>query len=199
MPVTLMRHAHTDWNGPPRRFQGRADVPLSEAGVAEAQRIGRAMIAPAHVVSSPARRCIETLDNLFAGSVAPDRIDPRLWEIDVGRHAGRLHEEVAESDAEEMRLWRAAPSRVRLGGGETLAELQRRVVAGLRDAVGAADTDADLLIVTHGGPIRVLRCFLDRAPLDAIWEVEVGNLSRVTLSAQDEATLYAAEAEETHA
>ena len=199
MPVTLMRHAHTDWNGPPRRFQGRADVPLSEAGVAEARRVGRAMTAPAQVVSSPARRCIETLDNLFAGAVTPDRIDPRLWEIDVGRHAGRLHDEVAESDAEEMRLWRATPSRVRLGGGETLAELQRRVVAGLRDAVRAAEPDADLLIVTHGGPIRVLRCFLDGTPLDAIWEVEVGNLARLTLSAQDEATLDAAEAEETHA
>ena len=162
--------------------------------------MGSTMPVPALVVSSPARRCLETLDHLFAGAVTPGRVDPRLWEIDVGRHAGRLHEEVAESDAEEMRLWRAAPSRVRLGGGETLAELQRRVVAALRDAVHAAETDAGLLIVTHGGPIRVLRCFLDRAPLDTIWEVEVGNLSRLTLSTQDEAALgAAAETVETHA
>ena len=199
MPVTLMRHAHTEWNGPPRRFQGRADVPLSEAGVAEARRVGRAMAAPMHVVSSPARRGLETLENLFAGAIAPDRVDPRLWEIDVGRHGGRLHEEVAESDAEEMRLWRTAPSRIRLGGGETLAELQRRVVMGSRDAVRAAGAGTDLLIVTHGGPIRVLRCFLDGTPLDAIWEVEVGNLARLTLSARDEAALDAAETEETHA
>jgi len=44
MRVLLLRHAETDWNRE-RRFQGRHDVPLSDAGRGQADSAARLLAA----------------------------------------------------------------------------------------------------------------------------------------------------------
>ena len=60
-------------------------------------------------------------------------------------------------DAGAWRQYREHPETFRFPGGESLADQQRRVLASLRDV---ARDGRPALLVTHGGSIRLVRCFL---------------------------------------
>jgi len=177
----LVRHAHTDWNGPRRRFQGRADTNLSATGRAEAQALCRVAPEVDIVVSSPATRCLETARLLFPGHELEQ--DGRICEIDVGRFQGILESDVAGSMPDLYAVWRDAPHLCRIGGtGETLLELSARVFAAIVDCRDRARKSGKrICIVTHGGPIRVLSCLLDRRPLADFHQVVVDNLAIFTI------------------
>jgi probable phosphoglycerate mutase len=178
MPLWLLRHAHTEWNGPPRRLQGRTDIGLSEEGRRAARELGSSLPRPHRVVASPARRCRETIAALFGADPPPEVFDSRLWEIDLGYFAGLTEAEAAEAYPAEWRAWLRRPSAVRPGGGETLAEMQARVLA-MFDTVEAAVESPDLtLVVTHGGAIRVLDCHLSGRSLDDWHAMPIANLAR---------------------
>ena len=152
----LIRHGHTMWNGPPVRMQGnRGDSHLSARGHEEARALGHRMQHVDRIVSSTLARCLETVDCLFAR--APDATEPRLAEIDVGGFTGRYAEEIARTDPEGWRIWRELPPDGRIGGdGETIVELQTRVVAGVTAVLDGVDAGERVLIATHGGCLRVL-------------------------------------------
>lgn len=178
MPLWLLRHAHTEWNGPPRRLQGRTDIGLSEQGHRAAAALGRHIARPDRIVASPARRCRETIEALFGQAVPPVATDTRLWEIDLGQFSGLTEAEAARDYPEEWRHWRADAANARPGGGETLAEMQARVVAAIDDLDHAIDGEPLVLVVTHGGPIRVLDCQLSARPLGDFHAMAIANLAR---------------------
>ena len=134
MGLVYMRHAHTDWNGPPARVQGQRDPGLSVAGRTAAKALGANMPRPDRIIRSPARRCGETVDALFGNAPPPVAEDARLWEISLGCFEGRLVEEIAREEPEAWRAWKHLPSTARPGGGETLDEVAQRVFAALADA-----------------------------------------------------------------
>ena len=60
--IILIRHGQTEWNRF-ERFRGRADVPLNETGLVQAEATGRRVAAEwklTAVYSSPLSRAIET-------------------------------------------------------------------------------------------------------------------------------------------
>ncbi|SLN22705.1 histidine phosphatase family protein [Oceanibacterium hippocampi] len=181
MPIILMRHGHTIYNGPPRRMQGREDVPLSPGGRAAAAALASVLAAeigaPARIAVSPARRCRETLEAAVAPPHPPTTFDERLWEIDNARFSGRLESAIMAEEPEHYRDWLERPHETRPGGGESLAEMQARVFAALDDIVAAAG-DETTLVVTHGGPIRLVRLALEGRPLSAFHDMRIENLSR---------------------
>ena len=73
---------------------------------------------------------------------------------------------------EEPDVWRhyrEHPETFRFPGGESLADQQRRVLACLRDCALDGRT---ALLVTHGGSIRLARCFLEGRGIDAFHDHE---------------------------
>jgi broad specificity phosphatase PhoE len=75
-------------------------------------------------------------------------------------------------DARSWRHYREHPETFRFPGGESLADQQRRVLAGLRDAARRA---CPALLVMHAGSMRVARCFLDGRGLAAFHDMGAGN------------------------
>ena len=60
--IVLVRHGQTEWNRV-ERFRGRADVPLNEAGLAQAEATGKRVAQewqPVAVYSSPLSRAVKT-------------------------------------------------------------------------------------------------------------------------------------------
>ena len=108
--------------------------------------------------ASPARRCL-SLARTFGGAVTAD---PRLLELDFGAWEGRRWEEI---DRAALDAWAADPCGFTPPGGEPVAALVARVEAFARDlrALGR-----DAVIVTHGGPLRVLLPVLRRAAPDLL-------------------------------
>ncbi|HOT23925.1 MAG TPA: histidine phosphatase family protein [Thermoleophilia bacterium] len=177
--ILLLRHGQTDWNLEPTRCQGWADVPLNETGRAQARDRGRALRGRGLdlVVTSHLTRARETADivraELATGARRPALIvDPRLAESDRGRWEARTFAEIAASKPETWRRYREHPEAFRFPGGETLVEQQRRVLGCLRDV---ALDGRHALLVTHGGSMRLVRCFTAGAGIAAFHEGEARN------------------------
>ena len=178
----LMRHGHTVWNGPPLRFQGQMDSSLSETGRSEAIALGRRMpYQPDRIVSSPALRCRQTVDCLFGRP--PDAIEPRCIEIGLGWLEGQLATEAAAQDPDAVRTWQEAPWEGSPWGGESLEDLQERVVAGVSDIVAGIEPGEKVFLAVHGGVLRTLICFVDDAPLSNYTDIPMANLTLLELAA----------------
>lgn len=149
----VMRHGETEWNRQ-RRWQGRQDSPLTATGEAQARALGRLLAArgvgpDSHaILSSPQGRARRTAELAFDGC-APV-LDARLREIDVGAFTGLARAEILartglDETAPLLAPYAAAP------GGETFADLMRRVTGFL------ADLRRPAVLVTHGITSRFLR------------------------------------------
>lgn len=172
MTLLLVRHGQTDWNLEPARCQGWADVSLNETGRAQARDAGREVAGRGIelVVTSHLLRARETAGLIRAELAdgkggAPELIvDPRFAEAHRGDWETRLFSEIIEEEPNAWRAYREHPETFRFPAGESLAGHQRRVLAALRDCL---QDGRRTLVVTHGGSIRLLRCFLDGAGLAA--------------------------------
>ena len=144
--VVLVRHGETDWSRV-RRHTGRTDVPLTERGRRQAEKVGAALVDRrfALVLTSPLSRAVETCRLAGLGGPARDRQD--LLEWDYGAYEGLT---TAEIRLERPR-WTLWDDGVR--GGETVEQVGERVdrvIGELRKARG------DAAVFAHGHVLRVL-------------------------------------------
>ena len=176
MTLFLIRHGETDWNREPARCQGWAEIALNERGRAQARDQGRALRGRGVelIVTSHLLRARETAEIIAAelGGDPPVIADPRLAETHRGEWETRLFLEIMEEEADAWRHYREQPESFRFPGGESLAEQQRRVLACLRDCALDGRT---ALLVTHGGSIRLVRCFVEGRGIDAFHETRTAN------------------------
>lgn len=177
MTVFLVRHGETDWNREPARCQGWADVGLNQTGAEQALELGRGLAGRGVelVVTSHLRRALETaalvVDSIRTetGEAPPLITDPRLAETHRGRWETKLFSEIMATDPATWRAYREHPETFRFPGGERLADQQRRVLAAVRDA---ALDGRRVALVTHGGSIRLVRCFLNGRGVAAFHEAD---------------------------
>ncbi|HZL65431.1 MAG TPA: histidine phosphatase family protein [Thermoleophilia bacterium] len=176
MTILLLRHGETDWNREPARCQGWAEVHLNENGRAQARDQGRALAGRGLelIVTSHLARARETAELVRAelGGEPPLIVDPRLAETHRGEWETRLFEEIVLEEPEAWQHYREHPESFRFPGGESLADQQRRVLAALRDV---ARDGRPALLVTHGGSIRLTRCFLDGRGVAAFHDTKTVN------------------------
>lgn len=164
--IVLVRHGETDWNRE-RRFQGHADVPLNDAGRAQVRALAADLADETFsaAYTSPLRRAAESAEILTAAFGLEVRPCEALKEVHVGSWSGLTVPEVASRFPDGHRRWAGSGA----GGwddGETYDELGRRVVEGLR-RIGKAHPDANVLAVTHGGPIRSIGAAIRGLPFEA--------------------------------
>jgi len=170
--VLLVRHGATPTTG--QVMPGRAPgLHLSDAGEAQAAAVAErlASLKLDAIYSSPLERARETAAPTAAASGLVPVEEPGLLEADVGEWTGRTLVSLAK-----LSQWRGihdSPSTFRFPGGESLAELQARVVAVL-DRLHAAHPGATVACFSHADPIRLGLVFALGAPLDAFGRVVVG-------------------------
>jgi broad specificity phosphatase PhoE len=152
--LLLARHGQSDWNDE-HRWQGHADRPLTEKGRAQAVALAErlAHIDLAAVYSSDLRRARETAGAVAARQGLRVETTPDLREVDVGSWSGLTREEAQERFPEAYQRW--------LNGGtgwddgENYAAMSRRVLAAVR-RIAAAREGEQVLVVSHGGPLRAI-------------------------------------------
>lgn len=155
MTLFLVRHGQSTWNAE-QRWQGQADPPLSELGVAQARSAVLKMPTGfAQVVTSDLVRARRTAELLAAGLGLPLEVDPRLRERYAGPWQGLTREEI---DARWPGM--LADGR-RPDDYEADEDLLERVLPAL------TGFESPTIVVTHGGVIRVVERHLG-APLERI-------------------------------
>jgi probable phosphomutase (TIGR03848 family) len=158
--VILVRHGRSTANTAGVLAGRNPEVALDDHGHAQAQTlVGRlAQVPLAVLVSSPLRRCQETLDPLAQARQLEVTVDDRFVEMDYGEWTGRELRKLAKES-----LWKvvqAHPSAAVFPGGEGMAAMQVRAVAAVRewDAKLAAEHGAAVLwlVCTHGDLIKAV-------------------------------------------
>ena len=144
--VVLVRHGETEWSRG-GRHTGRTDVPLTDAGRDQAERLrpgleGRSF---ARVLTSPLSRAADTCRLAGLGDRAETTDD--LLEWDYGEYEGLTTPQIREVRP-GWSLWRDG-----CPGGEVASQVAsraERVIAPLRELEG------DAVLFAHGHVLRVL-------------------------------------------
>ncbi len=168
----LMRHGQTAWNKS-EIFRGRADVPLNETGLKEAE------LAAAYfrdrkvdaVYSSPISRAVQTAEKIADALGLKVLPHPGITDMSFGDWEGRPIKEVEHRDAERFRLWQEAPHLLKVPGGESLAEVRTRAVAALEDAIRKHEKGT-VIMVTHRVVTKVLICAILGLDESHFWQID---------------------------
>jgi probable phosphoglycerate mutase len=177
----LVRHGAHDFVG--RVLAGRAvDAALNEDGRREAQALARRLAAEpvSRVVSSPRRRARETAAPIADALRRDMEIAPELDEHDCGAWAGESFETLAADP--RWRAWNARRGTARPPSGESMAELQARIV-GFLHALRRRHPGETLVLVSHAEPIRAALMYARGVALDdfLVIEVPIGSLSSIDI------------------
>ncbi|MDI3299109.1 MAG: histidine phosphatase family protein [Bacillota bacterium] len=190
--LLLVRHGETLFNQS-GRYQGHTDVPLSEQGRRQAEALaGRLAPVPvAAVWSSDLSRALETARVLARPHGLEVRVDRDLREMSFGAWEGLTREEIQARYADDWRLYVEDATRHAPTGGETLAQLEARAVGALRRALAALEEpEAEegrrgaLLLVSHGGTIKVIASYLMGWNLHQRYRLVLDNTSLSVLDLQ---------------
>jgi broad specificity phosphatase PhoE len=167
--VVLWRHGQTAWNVE-RRFQGNTDIPLDDTGIAQAGRAARLLAAlrPTAIISSPLQRAAHTAETLAAITRLTVSYDPDLTERDGGAWEGLTNGEIRERYPAEYALWQPP-------GGETGAQVAKRVGTALERAIERLPDHGLLVVASHGAALRLGMAHLLGLP-EELWE-RLGGLS----------------------
>jgi broad specificity phosphatase PhoE len=144
--VVLVRHGETEWSRE-LKHTGSTDVPLTDRGREEAERVGEALRGGTFtlVLTSPLQRATETCRLAGFGEVARPRDELREW--DYGDYEGRKTEDIRK-EVPRWTIWSGG-----VPNGETIEQVGARAD---RVLVEIRALDGDILVFSHGHLLRIL-------------------------------------------
>lgn len=156
----LARHGETEWSRA-GRYQGYCSVLLSPEGERQAARLGERLAGEAIGVlhSSDLPRAFQTAQIIASRAGSEVRLWPELREMHFGAFEGKTFTEIAESHPMVLHAWMENPMQMGPPGGENLSQLSARVSRFLK-GLKEGPTQERALVVSHGGPLRVMICLL---------------------------------------
>ena len=168
--LILVRHGRTAYNNL-RRFTGQLDVPLDEAGEAQAERMAAYVLshyAVDAICSSDLCRAQRTAKPVADALGLPIHPMGELRKRYVGWRQGKLFDEVKQESHlphDDM--------------GESDEVFSARALSAIEQIV-SLHHGKTVLVVTHGGFIRFLRLALEQIPHGQ--QKEIGTVGNATVS-----------------
>ena len=152
----IVRHGTTDWNQL-GRIQGHMDIPLNDAGRAQA-RLASRRLAPwgaTALYSSDLLRAYETA-KIIGQSIGLGVVQkPGLREINFGVWQGLSSPQIRERDPEVYAARRANPYDIAPAGAETWRQFYDRAVQAIQEILATTEAQR-FIVVTHSGICTVV-------------------------------------------
>ncbi|MBI4035569.1 histidine phosphatase family protein [Candidatus Daviesbacteria bacterium] len=153
MKVYVIRHGLTELNKK-KVVNGQIDEPLALEGIEQA-RAAISLIPKSikHLYTSPLQRAQQTAQIINSKLMRPISVQIELTEIHMGSFAGKSWGDM-KSGLEMKKKHRTIQFDYRSYGGESAAEVKKRIINFLK-IINNQHNDYEVLIVTHGGIIRL--------------------------------------------
>ena len=180
--IDLIRHGEPEGG---KRYRGQSDDPLSATGWQQMWNAVGEQAPWRRIISSPLSRCRAFAQQLAARHALPLSVDDRLMEVGFGAWEGRTAAELRAEDPEQIRRFYHDPVQARPPGAEPLDAFRARVIAAFEE-LAQRHAGEHLLLVTHAGVMRAVVAHVLKAPLEAIYRVDVDYavLTRVRFDAE---------------
>ncbi|UTA47682.1 histidine phosphatase family protein [Simiduia sp. 21SJ11W-1] len=157
-------------------FRGRTDSPCTPEGFSQMRATLDSLPALDGVISSPLVRCAAPAQDFARARGISCTLESAFAEIDFGTWEGRLVAEVeAESPSAIAAFWRD-PVHHAPPAAETLPDFRARV-AGAWQALLTQWAGKQVVLVTHGGVIRMILAELLAMPLRPLSHLHVPHAS----------------------
>lgn len=183
--LDLLRHGETELGG---GLRGSLDDALTANGWTQM----RAAVVDGgpwdRIVSSPLQRCARFAAELGEQLNLSVHLDKDLQELHFGAWEGQSAAALMETDAEALGLFWADPYGFTPPQGEPVSAFSARVLA----AVGrlhAAYAGERILLVSHGGVMRLLLAQARELPREQLLNVEVGHGALFALTVEADGAL----------
>lgn len=170
--LLLVRHGENDYVVEGRLAGRSPGVHLNEKGRGQAQAVVERLadIPLAAIYSSPLERCRETAEPLAQARSLPVRTHPGLLEVDYGEWQGGKLKELGKTP--EWQRVQHHPSRFRFPGGETLREMQNRLVDTV-ETIRADHSGEVVAVFGHSDPIKSVLAFYLGTPIDLFQRIMI--------------------------
>ena len=165
--ILAVRHGETAWNRD-TRIQGHTDIELNQHGRWQAERLAQALREEPITAcyASDLSRAFETAQAVARLQGLPVHSHTGLRERCFGRFEGHTWAELEARFPEEALAWRKRVPDFAPPGGESLLQLQARVVAAVTE-LASRHPGEQVLMVAHGGVLDILYRAATRLALQA--------------------------------
>ena len=187
MIIHLLQCGQTEWRAA-GRMQGRLSLPLSPAGVGEAESLAAQMaeVKLDAIYSAQCEACRQTAAAVAARTGQPKvRRVEALAELDVGLWQGMLAKEIKRRQPKVYRQWQEEPERVTPPEGENLSHAYQRIVGAVTEVLRRHEASDALAVVVAPMAAAMLRCHLAHQPLTEVWKAmrpEAGSPERFSVA-----------------
>ncbi|VVN06888.1 alpha-ribazole phosphatase family protein [Pseudomonas fluorescens] len=178
--LDLLRHGETELGG---GLRGSLDDALTDKGWAQMRAAVVEQGPWDRVVSSPLQRCSRFAEELGTQLGLPVQLEKDLQELHFGAWEGQSAAALMETDAAALGLFWADPYSFTPPEGERVEDFSTRVLA----AVGrlqATCAGQRVLLISHGGVMRLLLAQARGLPREQLLNVEVGHGALFSLSVE---------------
>ncbi len=156
MKIFIVRHGQTSGNSA-RKYFGITDIELNEEGIIQSglisKRLERKNIYK--IYSSSLKRALKTAEIIARPHKMSVEPKEDLMEINFGDWEGLSFQEIQKSYPHEFSKWQNNIMNFTTPNGESILELKKRVETAFDEILNSA-TENNVVIVTHGGPIRII-------------------------------------------
>lgn len=169
--LDLLRHGETELGG---GLRGSLDDALTAKGW---EQMRAAVVAQGpwdRLVSSPLQRCARFAEALGARLNVPVSLEKDLQELHFGAWEGQSAAALMDTDAEGLGLFWADPYRFTPPEGEPVDDFSQRVL-GAVSRLHQAYAGERVLLISHGGVMRLLLARARGLPREQLLSVEVGH------------------------
>lgn len=170
--LVLIRHGETQKHKS-RIFLGQKDVPLDDEGKDQCLHVGIEMqhfnIDSDTIYTSTLSRAVESAE-IIAGAMGEGHSVvqvPEFSEMKLGHWDGLFIEEIRERFPDEYEERGRDLVNYRIDDeAENFVDLQERAMKKLNEII--ASTEGDIVLVSHSGVLRVIKCALQKRPIEDI-------------------------------
>ena len=183
--LDLLRHGETELGG---GLRGSLDDALTEKGWAQMRAAVVAGGPWDRLVSSPLQRCARFAAELGEQLNLPVQLDKDLQELHFGAWEGQSAAALMESDAEALGLFWADPYAFTPPQGEAVSDFAARVLGAIA-RLHRAYAGERVLLISHGGVMRLLLAQARGLPREQLLSVEVAHASVFSLTVEANGSL----------
>lgn len=171
--VDLLRHGATVSGN---RYCGITDVELTSRGWTQMTEALPKTAPWQHIISSPLQRCARFAHHLGARLGVQVDVESGFRELDFGAWEGRSAAQLLAQEPAALQAFWDDPLSHTPPGGESLRHLHTRVMAAWHKLLPQHHGE-HLLIVSHGGVIRVLLAHILNIPLRDLLRIDCPHAS----------------------
>ncbi len=187
--IYFVRHGQTDANVK-KQYCGQTDVDLNRKGLKDAASIAKVLKSASidAIISSDMKRTMKTAELINQYHQLKIELMPEFREINFGRFENLTFEEIGSKYPEEKEKMIQEKINYNFLEGESLTQLHLRVMKAFNKLL-EEKANENLLIVSHGGVIRMILTEILSGDINNYWSIEVDN-TRISTIVDHEGFLY---------